>query len=96
MANAKKTETIAKTNAGTTQSTNGGPIRVATAGGILTKDQIDVVLSAIAIELGSGTADHNQVRLILSAVGRKITMENLAVRAGIYKSGAKPSFFLPQ
>lgn len=62
--------------------------------GIRTEENLDLAVSGIFSDLADGRADYEQTRLMLSAIGKKLNLENLKVRAGVYKQPGVKSFFL--
>jgi len=55
--------------------------------GIFTEQQVSRAISEIYAVVASGQANTDQAKILLSAVGKKIALENLKVRAGLYRSG---------
>lgn len=65
------------------------------AAGIRTEPQVDEAISAVWSDLADGRAQFEQSRLLLSSIGKKLNLENLKVRAGLYKNvKAGNRFFL--
>lgn len=93
-----------KSKAGASQTAitkqNGIPRTRGLAGkGISTEAAVDAALNAIFDDLADDRADFEKTRYMLSAIGKKMNMENMKIRAGLYKgdhtgkqTGAK--FFL--
>lgn len=62
--------------------------------GIRRHEDLDIANSAVFSDVADGRADFEATRLMLSAIGKKIALENLKVRAGFYKDLGEKGFFL--
>lgn len=80
---------------------NGTPRTRSLAGeGISSEAKVDRALDAIFNDLADDRADFEKTRYMLSAIGKKLAMENMKIRAGLYKGDrvgqhTEAKFFLP-
>lgn len=63
--------------------------------GITTETAMSNLIDAIVNDLTEDKADYEKTRYLLSAVGKKLALENIKIRAGFYKGDrAKTGLFL--
>lgn len=65
------------------------------SGGLQTESSVDQAISAIFDDLAAGSYNQEQTKLMLSALGKKLNLESLKIRAGYYKTltGKSQGFF---
>jgi len=96
---ATKKQEKAQKNTGLVQGTQIPRTRALAGNGIGSEERVDRALDAIFDDLADDRADFEKTRYMLSAIGKKLSMENMKIRAGFYKgdratTSAKPGFFL--
>lgn len=89
----KKEQSKTDTSKAALQTKTGVPqVRGLANVGLGTSRKVDGIIDAIVHDMALDLIEPDKSRLLLSAVGKKLTLENMKIKAGFYRDKANQGF----